>query len=250
MAAFDATLPLRTLVVDDNHDAAETLARLVELQGDEVRIAYDGAAALEEAQVYEPDVGLIDLQIPQLDGFRLAKRLRDLPRLHDMLLVAVTGFADRAHRTLAQEAGFDKYLVKPFSLSQLKEVLRMARVTREITAERRAASQELRHQSEALRGASAAVASQSRELQDRSSKIMQQHRREELEQRLAVAPWQSLLSAMATDVDCRGDQLASDCWCAACVRRTIDSILTGESVSDELVLRLLKSLQPLVESGG
>lgn len=250
MAADDLALPLRTLVVDDNRDGAETLARLVELQGNEVRIAYDGLSALEEARAFEPEVGLIDLQLPELDGFRVAKRLRELSNLHDMLLVAVTGFADRAHRALAQEAGFDKYLVKPFSLQQLIEILHLARATRAASSQRRAESQELRKKSEALREASAAVSSHARELKEISSDLVRRRRREELEYRLATVVWRPLLSVLASQPDCRGASSVSNCWCRACVERTILSVMSGEPVSDDLVSRLLVGLRPLVGADG
>jgi DNA-binding response OmpR family regulator len=231
------------LIVDDDHDTADTLGRLVEIGGDEVRICYDGAAALEAAQDFEPEVGLIDLQIPQLDGFRLAKRLRDLPQLHNMLLVAVTGFADTAHRTLAKEAGFDEYLVKPFSIVHLRDVLRIARATRRASSQLRADSEQLRMQSESLREASAVVVRRARELQERSAEVVRRTRRAELVDYLVAVEWEPLVSLVATNFTCRRANRETDCWCSACVRRAILSVLDAEIVRDEIVLRLLKGLR-------
>jgi DNA-binding response OmpR family regulator len=216
---------------------------LIQIGGDEALITYDGMAAFEAAQSFLPDVGLIDLQIPQLDGFRLAKRLRDLPQLHNMLLVAVTGFADRAHRELAREAGFDEYLVKPYSLTHLRDILRIARATRRASCELRSDSEQLRKDSESLRAASSAVVLESRKLQSRSSDIVRHRRRAELHDCLAMVQWQSLVSVLAADADCQRADSNADCWCSACVKRSIHAVLAGESVSDEIVLRLLKGLR-------
>lgn len=113
---------LRVLVVDDNRDAADTLVMLATLWGHDARLAYDGASALDSALTVPPDVILIDIGMPRMDGLRLAGLFRGQPRLADSLLVAVTGYADEAHRRMCAEA-FDHYLVKPIEPTTVKRLL-------------------------------------------------------------------------------------------------------------------------------
>jgi CheY-like chemotaxis protein len=117
---------LRVLVVEDNRDAADSLALLLRIWGHEAHVAYDGAAALEVARDQRPDVILVDLAMPRLDGCALARRLRLEPRVNPPLLVAVTGYGDAAHRRAAAEAGFEHYLVKPVDLPRLRVLLAAA----------------------------------------------------------------------------------------------------------------------------
>lgn len=114
---------LCVLVADDNRDAADTLAMVVRLWGYTARVAYDGAAALAMLDEVKPHVLLVDLGMPQLDGYELARRVRgrDGPR---PVLVAVTGYADANHRGRAGPAGFDHFLVKPADLDRLRDLLR------------------------------------------------------------------------------------------------------------------------------
>jgi CheY-like chemotaxis protein len=118
---------LRVLVADDNRDAADTLSVLVKLWGHDVRAAYDGAAALELVSAYGPDVLLLDIAMPRIDGCRLAQHLRRQSRFQDTLLVAVTGYADEAHQLLCEEAGFDHYLIKPVEPSAVQRLLLLQR---------------------------------------------------------------------------------------------------------------------------
>jgi CheY-like chemotaxis protein len=104
---------LRVLVADDDADTADSLALLLRLWGHDVRAAYEGVEALALAFFYLPDVLLLDVAMPGLDGFRLARLVRSQPRLDGAVLVAVTGYADDAHRQMGLRAGFDHYLVKP-----------------------------------------------------------------------------------------------------------------------------------------
>lgn len=104
---------LKVLVADDNHDAADTLALLVGLWGHDARRVYDGAEALELAQDYRPDVLLLDIAMPRIDGCRLASLLRQQDYFKNALLIAVTGYADEAHHRMCFEAGFDHFVVKP-----------------------------------------------------------------------------------------------------------------------------------------
>ena len=110
----------RVLVVDDNRDAADLLASLLDTAGHESRVAYDGPAALDLADKFEPEIGLLDIGLPTMDGFELARRLRANPRLRGMRLIAVTGYARERDRERARAAGFDDHLAKPVSLKDLQ----------------------------------------------------------------------------------------------------------------------------------
>jgi CheY-like chemotaxis protein len=116
---------LRVVIADDCRDAADTLATLMDLWGHEVRVAYSGAAVLGIVATYRPHVLLLDIAMPRMDGLVLARQLRRLRFLEHPLLVAITGYADYAHRLLGLEAGFDLYLAKPVEpviLQQLMQV--------------------------------------------------------------------------------------------------------------------------------
>jgi PAS domain S-box-containing protein len=122
---------LRVLVVDDNLDAANVLKLLVEEAGHLVRMAHTGPTALAAALDYRPDVMLLDIGLPELDGIEVAKRIRQEPLLHDIVLVAVTGYRPAADQLRMQEAGFDHYLVKPADFEKVREIL--AAVTEKAT---------------------------------------------------------------------------------------------------------------------
>jgi CheY-like chemotaxis protein len=115
---------LRVLVADDDADTADSLAVLVRLWGHGVCVAYAGAEALAAALAYRPDVLLLDVAMPGMDGFRLALAVRGQPCLDGALLVAITGYADDAHRQLGLRAGFDHYLVKPVATEVVEDLLR------------------------------------------------------------------------------------------------------------------------------
>src|SRR5947207_2890131 len=104
---------LRVLVIDDNKDQADSLRTLVEIWGHEVQAAYGGAAALTIAQEFRPQVVLVDLAMPGLNGYDFARQLRQLPGMQAALLLAVTGYTDAAHLKPINEAGFVDYLIKP-----------------------------------------------------------------------------------------------------------------------------------------
>jgi len=99
--------------VDDNRDAADTLAALLMLCGTNVRVCYDGAAGVREAAAFEPDVGLFDVNVPWMDGCALAKRVRSDAGSRPLLLVAVTGVSDEDARRKTTGAGFNLHLTKP-----------------------------------------------------------------------------------------------------------------------------------------
>ena len=119
----DRRRPLRVLVADDCTDAADSLSMLLRMWGHDVRLTYDGEAAIEMACVYQPDVLLLDIAMPKLDGCRLAQRLRRQARFMDTLLVAITGYGDEAHRLLCEAAGFDVFLIKPIDPATLETLL-------------------------------------------------------------------------------------------------------------------------------
>jgi signal transduction histidine kinase/ActR/RegA family two-component response regulator len=108
---------LKILVVDDNRDAAETLAEVLSGAGHRVRVAFDGPSAIALAQEFGPDLAFLDIGLPVMDGYELARRLRALPNdLAALRLVAVTGYGQPSDRERAHAAGFDAHLVKPVSL--------------------------------------------------------------------------------------------------------------------------------------
>jgi signal transduction histidine kinase/ActR/RegA family two-component response regulator len=113
----------RILVVDDNRDSAETLALLLQFSGHDVRTAYDGPAALELAQAASPEVVLLDIGLPQMNGLEVARRMRQELGLKDTLLVALTGYGQDEDRRRSQEAGFDAHMVKPVDLDELHSLL-------------------------------------------------------------------------------------------------------------------------------
>lgn len=113
----------KVLVVDDNHDVATTLALLCELDGHQVRTAHDGLEALEVAAAYRPDVILLDLGMPRLNGLDACRRIRQEPWSKGMLLVALTGWGQEEDQRKTDEAGFDHHLVKPVDPAALSSLL-------------------------------------------------------------------------------------------------------------------------------
>jgi CheY-like chemotaxis protein len=111
------------LVVDDNVDAAEMLAELTELWGCEARVAHDGPAAIEAALSYRPEVVLLDIGLPGMDGYELARRLREQDGLKGALLVAVTGYGQEEDRRRSREATLDYHLTKPVDPEALKQLV-------------------------------------------------------------------------------------------------------------------------------
>jgi len=130
--ARETTAPLSTspmnglpvLIVDDNEDAAMMLAESLSMKGCRVRVAADGPAALLAVADFRPDVALLDIGLPGMDGYELAAHLRDDARLSDLRIVAVTGYGQRADRERAAAAGFAAHLVKPVDIEHLDQVLR------------------------------------------------------------------------------------------------------------------------------
>lgn len=118
----NAAPAMRILIVDDNVDAAQSLAMLLGASGYDVRIAFDGLTALQTAREHKPDVALLDIGLPGLDGYALARQLRaELPG--SLGLVAMTGYGQESDRRRSQAAGFDLHLVKPVDFTALEELL-------------------------------------------------------------------------------------------------------------------------------
>jgi CheY-like chemotaxis protein len=115
----------RVLVVDDNKDAADTLCILARLWGYDVRAVYDGAEALNVARAYRPECLFLDIGLPGLDGYDLARRVRREPALAGAKLVALTAYSGPEHERRAREAGFDYHLVKPADPAAVEELLQM-----------------------------------------------------------------------------------------------------------------------------
>jgi CheY-like chemotaxis protein len=113
----------RVLIVDDNHDAADSLALMLSLSGHETHAAYDGAAALALAERFVPDVVLLDIGMPELNGYEVAERLRRLPWGRRVVLVALTGWGQDEDRRRALDAGFDHHLTKPVDPQRLATLL-------------------------------------------------------------------------------------------------------------------------------
>jgi signal transduction histidine kinase len=113
----------RILLVDDNRDYAESLADLLRREGNEVLVEHDGAAGGAAARAFRPDVAILDIGMPRMNGFDLARELRRGAETRNAILIAVTGYSQPADRERGREAGFDHYLVKPVELERLKELL-------------------------------------------------------------------------------------------------------------------------------
>lgn len=114
----------RILVVDDNEDAARMLARLLRHNlGHETETAFDGPNAVAIAREFRPQAALLDLGLPVMDGFELAARLRELPGLGDIKLVAVTGYGRPRDLERTKQAGFDDHVVKPIAVMRIEAVL-------------------------------------------------------------------------------------------------------------------------------
>jgi len=113
----------KVLVVDDNVDVCESLAMVLQALGHDTRLAQDGASALKAALDYRPDVVLLDIGLPILDGFQVAKWMRQEPALKDVVLVALTGYGQESDLQLSREAGFNHHLVKPVDVAKVKSIL-------------------------------------------------------------------------------------------------------------------------------
>jgi len=116
--------PRRILIVDDNEDSTRSMAILQKRRGHETRTAFNGPDAVTAAAEFSPNVVLLDIGLPGMDGFEVARRLREMPALAGALLVAMSGYGSDEDRAKAKAAGFDEYMVKPVDLDRVRELLR------------------------------------------------------------------------------------------------------------------------------
>ena len=130
MAAIDARStptqsprPLRVLMVDDNVDTVQSFSVLLRELGHEVETAHDGPEAVRAAIEYQPDVVLLDIGLPGLNGYEVAKQIRRQPVLRNATLVALTGYGQESDQQASIEAGFNHHLIKPARLVQLQQIL-------------------------------------------------------------------------------------------------------------------------------
>ena len=118
--------PLRVMIVDDNRDAADLIAEFLEMCGHQTLPIYGGAAAIQAADTFEPDVVLLDLGMPGITGFDVISTLRQAPRFRQTRMIALTAWGDAKTRELTQHIGFDHHLVKPASLDEILNVVSVA----------------------------------------------------------------------------------------------------------------------------
>ena len=113
----------RVLVVDDNMDAADMLIVMLQMFGHEVKAAYTGQTALKMAVEYQPDVVLLDIGLPDMNGYEVARHLRQQPETKDVRLIAMTGYGQDSDRQRSEEAGCEHHLVKPVDPQKLQDLL-------------------------------------------------------------------------------------------------------------------------------
>jgi PAS domain S-box-containing protein len=121
----------RILVVDDNKDSADSLGMLLRLKGNDIRTAHDGLEAVEAAESFQPELVLLDIGLPKLNGYEVARRIRRQPWGQDAILVALTGWGQDEDRRRSQEAGFNFHIVKPVELADLEKLLAGLQTTTE-----------------------------------------------------------------------------------------------------------------------
>lgn len=114
--------PRKVLIVDDNVDSALSLRMLLEMDGHQVELAHDGPMGLKKAEQLQPEVVLLDIGLPGMDGYEIARRLRH-NGVNGIWLVAVSGYGQDEHRRAAQQAGFDRYLVKPVDFEAFRDLI-------------------------------------------------------------------------------------------------------------------------------
>jgi len=132
-AAASGARPHRVLVVDDNRDAAESLAMVLALEGCEVCVAYDGAEAIEKVSIEQPDIVLMDIGMPGMNGYEAAQRIRESADGERVVLIALTGWGQAQDKEIAAKAGFDEHLTKPVDPAVLSTVLNLRRGHAEVT---------------------------------------------------------------------------------------------------------------------
>jgi CheY-like chemotaxis protein len=117
----------RVLIVDDNVDAASSLSALLRITGNETHLAHDGVAAIEMAERFRPDVILLDIGLPRLNGYEACRRIRERPWGNRVVIVAMTGWGQESDRQRSREAGFDHHMVKPVDYAALMSAIAQGR---------------------------------------------------------------------------------------------------------------------------
>src|SRR6185369_7379226 len=121
--AAEPTSQRRILIVDDNVDSADSLAMLLEITGNQTYLAHDGVEAIESIEKYRPEVVLLDIGLPKLDGHEVCRRVREQPWGKDIRIIALTGWGQDDDRRKSEEAGFNGHLVKPVDYDKLLALL-------------------------------------------------------------------------------------------------------------------------------
>lgn len=119
----ESTQPRRVLLVDDSVDAAEAMSMLLETLGHEIRVTHDGPSALAMVDDFAPDVVILDIGLPGMDGFEVARQMRTRAVTKAALLIALTGYGAESDKQKARDAGFDHHLVKPVSFTAIETVI-------------------------------------------------------------------------------------------------------------------------------
>ena len=122
-SVMTAASKYRILVVDDNEDSAVGLSIMLKIMGHDTRAAFDGASAVEVAQTYRPNVMLLDIGLPKMNGYDVCRRIRTQPWGGDMVLIAVTGWGQDEDKRKSKEAGFNFHMVKPIDPDALEKLL-------------------------------------------------------------------------------------------------------------------------------
>ncbi len=128
--------PLTVLLADDNVDFSHSFGTMLELLGHKVEVVHDGLAAVSSIVGSPPDIAFVDIGMPSLDGVETVRRVRGQGNTQDVVLVAVTGHGGAEDRARAVEAGFDRYLVKPFAMQDVRDALDAAQAVRSGAAQR------------------------------------------------------------------------------------------------------------------
>jgi len=122
-AQAEQSAPRRILIVDDNKDSADSLALLLEITGNKTYMAHDGVEAVEAIEKHRPEVVLLDIGLPKLDGHEVCRRVRKQPWGKDIVVIALTGWGQEDDRRRSEEAGFNGHLVKPVDYDKLLKLL-------------------------------------------------------------------------------------------------------------------------------
>jgi CheY-like chemotaxis protein len=113
----------RVMIVDDEPDGARSLAKLLEIRGCKVHVTTDGTQTLDDLRQFVPEVLLLDIAMPKVSGYELARQIRAQKQFEPLPIIAVSGYGDREHRALSLEAGCSQHLVKPVMLATLEEAI-------------------------------------------------------------------------------------------------------------------------------